>query len=131
MIYPLGIFGLILRYVGTLIESFQLEVVGGTFSGYERFPCAVFSIAVFVWFWYHNWSFLGGEKGKKLLRMISSASFGVYLTHFYILRYFVETFQIEMHSWQWRVWGIPAVYLSSLFITLLLKKIPVVNKIVP
>ena len=131
MIYPLGAFGLLLRYVGTLVESFHIEAVGGTFSGYERFPCVVFSVAVFVWFWYHDWSFLNSGKKKHFLRVVSGASFGVYLTHFYILRYFVDTLQLDMQSWQWRVWGVPAVYLSSLIITLALKRVPRINKLVP
>ena len=131
MIYPLGAFGLLLRYVGTLVESFHIEAVGGTFRGYERFPCVVFSVAVFVWFWYHDWSFLNSGKKKHFLRVVSGASFGVYLTHFYILRYFVDTLQLDMQSWQWRVWGVPAVYLSSLIITLALKRVPGINKFVP
>lgn len=131
MIYPLGAFGLLLRYVGTLVESFHIEAVGGTFSGYERFPCVVFSVAVFVRFWYHDWSFLNSGKKKHFLRVVSGASFGVYLTHFYILRYFVDTLQLDMQSWQWRVWGVPAVYLSSLIITLALKRVPRINKLVP
>lgn len=131
MIYPLGAFGLLLRYVGTLVESFHIEAVGGTFRGYERFPCVVFSVAVFVWFWYHDWSFLNSRKKKHFLRVVSGASFGVYLTHFYILRYFVDTLQLDMQSWQWRVWGVPAVYLSSLIITLALKRVPRINKLVP
>ena len=131
IVYPLGIFGLLLRYVGTLIESFQLGSVGGTFGGYERFPCVVFSVAVFVWFWYHDWSFLNTGKRKEFLRIISGASFGIYLTHFYILRYLVDTFQIDMQSLQWRILGIPVVYLSALFITLLFKRIPGINKLVP
>lgn len=131
MIYPLGAFGLLLRYVGTLVESFHIEAVGGTFRGYERFPCVVFSVAVFVWFWYHDWSFLNSRKKKHFLRVVFGASFGVYLTHFYILRYFVDTLQLDMQSWQWRVWGVPAVYLSSLIITLALKRVPRINKLVP
>ena len=132
VIYPLGVFGLLLRYFGTLIRSYSLGGVDGMFSGCDRFPCVVLAVAVFVWFWYHDWSFFTeNQKAQKLLRTVSGASFGVYLTHFYIMRFLLDTFGFNMRSWEWRILGTAAVYLLAITATLLLKKIPGLRRLVP
>lgn len=131
IIYLLGFAGLILRYVATLLKSYQINDIDRTFWGYQRFPCVLLSVAVFVWFWYHDWSYFANGLPKKIIRVLSSASFGIYLTHFYILRFWVSHFNIEMTSWKWRVFGIPLVYGISLIVTLLIGKIPYMQKIVP
>ena len=132
VIYPLGVFGLLLRYFGTLIRSYLSGGVDGMFGGCDRFPCVVLAVAVFVWFWYHDWSFFTeNQKAQKLLRTVSGASFGVYLTHFYIMRFLLDTFGFNMRSWEWRILGTAAVYLLAITATLLLKKIPGLRRLVP
>ena len=44
VIYPLGVFGLLLRYFGTLIRSYLLGGVDGMFSGCDRFPLSLIHI---------------------------------------------------------------------------------------
>ena len=101
-------------------------------SGCDRFPCIVLAVAVFVWFWYHDWTFFTENKrAQKLLRTVSGASFGVYLTHFYIIRFLLDTFDFNMRSWEWRILGTAAVYLLAITATLLLKKIPGLRRLVP
>ena len=102
------------------------------FSGCDRFPCIVLAVAVFVWFWYQDWTFFTENKrAQKLLRTVSGASFGVYLTHFYIMRFLLDTFGFNMRSWEWRILGTAAVYLLAITATLLLKKIPGLRRLVP
>lgn len=130
-VYPMGAFALILRYVGTLVRSNRAGSVDMFYSGYSSFTGVLFSVAVFIWLWNRDWSFFKSERAGKVLRTLSGASFGIYLVHFYILRFFVDTFNIYMAGWKWRLLGIPMVYLSALAVTLLLKKIPIVKNLVP
>lgn len=130
-VYIFGCFGLILRYVGSLMYSYRSGCINETFYGYSNFPSVVLAAAVFLWFWRRDWFILANSKSAFILRKISSASFGVYLIHFYWLRFLVDTFTLDMRSWQWRLFGVPAVYLVSLILVLCIKKIPLLKYIVP
>lgn len=130
-IYALGIFGLLLRYIGTLVKSYKLGSIDNTFYGYSNFPSVVLAVAVFLWFWRRDWSFFANGHRKNALRNLSSASFGVYLVHMYFLRFFVDTYSINMRSWQWRSLGVAVVYAVSLVFVLILKQIPYLKRIVP
>ena len=55
----------------------------------------------------------------------------MYLTHFYIMRFLLDTFGFNMRSWEWRILGTAAVYLLAITATLLLKKIPGLRRLVP
>lgn len=128
--YVLGVFGILLRYFGTLLLSYRDGYVNMFFSGYERFPSVLLAIPVFIWFYYHDWDFLG-EKQRDLLVKLSGASFGVYLIHFYLLQVFTVIIGVDMRSIWWRSLGTPVLYPLSVMLVLLGKKIPVVKKLLP
>ena len=130
-VYTLGAFGLLLRYIGTLTRSYAIGSIDQLFYGYSNFPSVVLAAAVFLWFWRKDWSFFSVSSRIRILRTISGASFGVYLIHFYFLRFFVDFFALDMHSWEWRIFGVLLVYLVSLIAVLILKKIPLIKHIVP
>lgn len=117
--------------LGTLVKSYKLGSIDNTFYGYSNFPSVVLAVAVFLWFWRRDWSFFANGHRKNALRNLSSASFGVYLVHMYFLRFFVDTYSINMRSWQWRSLGVAVVYAVSLVFVLILKQIPYLKRIVP
>jgi surface polysaccharide O-acyltransferase-like enzyme len=131
LLYFLGAFGWAVRYFGTLTRSYAAGDIDRTFFGYQLLPSVLLAVAVFVWFQYHDWSFFGTPRRIKWVRLLSGASFGIYLVHFYFLRFVVDTFQIDMRCWEWRLFGVPLVYLAALGITLVIKKIPGVRRILP
>lgn len=128
--YGLGVLALLLRYFGTLVLSYRDGGVNLFFSGYERFPSVLLAVAVFIWFYYHDWSFIT-EKQQRLLVKLSGASFGVYLIHFYLLQVFTVILGVDMRSIWWRVLGTPVLYPLSVALVLLGKRLPVVKKILP
>jgi surface polysaccharide O-acyltransferase-like enzyme len=130
-IYGFGIIGWALRYFMTLFRSYAIGKIDQTFYGYVNFPSVLLAVAVFVWFRYHDWSFIATPQKIYVIQKISSASFGIYLIHFYFLRFVVDNFHINMCTWQWRILGVPFVYIFSLVSVLILKKIPVISKLVP
>lgn len=131
LVYLLGAFGLLLRYVGTLMRSYAIGSIDQLFYGYSNFPSVVLAAAVFLWFWRKDWSFFSTPSRIRILRTISGASFGIYLIHFYFLRFFVDFFALDMRSWIWRIFGVPLVYLISLLAVLIMKKIPLIKRLVP
>lgn len=131
IIYIAGICGIALRFFGTAYLSYKDGSVNSVFGGYTNFPGMLFGISVFVWFQYRDWSFLERPKVYKVVRSLSAASFGVYLIHFLIIRVCFKQLGFDPASWKWHIVGVPIVYLSSLIVVLILKRIPVLKKIVP
>ena len=67
----------------------------------------------------------------NILAQVSSCSFGIYLIHKIVMHYQIELLNIDMYSWQWRIFGIISTYMITLGIVYVLKKVPLLNKIVP
>ena len=120
-IYICGVFGWAIRFFYTLYSSITLHNIDKTMFNYSYFPSVLLAVAVFTFFWYTNWSFVK-EKHVELIRRIAGDSFGVYLIHFYILRYLVDHLQIPMESYSWKLWGTIVVYFLSLVITDICKR---------
>lgn len=131
IIYIAGICGVALRFFGTAYLSYKDGSVNSMFGGYTNITGVLFGISVFVWFQYRDWSFLEKPKVYKIVRSLSAASFGVYLIHFLIIRLCFNQLGFDSVSWKWHIVGVPIVYLGSLIIVLILKRIPVLKKIVP
>lgn len=128
--YALGVGALLVRYFGTLALSYRDGYVNLFFSGYERFPSVLLAVPVFIWFYYHDWSFIS-QKQRYLLTKLSSASFGVYLVHFYLLQVFTVIIGVDMRSIWWRALGTPILYPLSVALVLLVKRLPVAKELLP
>ena len=132
MIYACGIAGWAIRFFSTLYGSMRIGDLDKTFWGYCNFPSVMLSIAVFVWFKYHDWSKLErNNRCQKVIGAISGCSFGIYLLHYLFIWQLPIKYGIHIDSWQWRILGTIGIYLVSLLIVYIIKKIPVVKKIVP
>lgn len=130
-IYLLAVVCTCFRILYTISKSIQSGYIDYTYSGYINFPAVIMAIAVFIWFYYQDWSFFKKPRLVRIIQEISSASFGVYLIHIYILRFIVVKCNIYMQSFKWSVLGVPIVYILSLFLVLLGKKIPIIRKLIP
>lgn len=130
-IYSFGVFGWAIRFIYTLVASLRNGYIDQTMFGYTNYPSVFLGVAVFVWFWYHDWSALNKPKVVSVLRTLSGASLGVYLIHFYLMKAIVSFFHIPMQSIIWRTAGIPLVYLISLAAVLIGKKAPIVKHLFP
>ena len=132
MIYICGIGGWLVRFLTTLIISQKTGELYKGFWGDKAFTTIALAVAVFVLFQYHDWSRL--ECSKKmilLIQKISGASFGIYLIHWFFIWKLPEYFRINISGWQWRTLGIFVIYFMTLICVLLMKKIPVVKRLVP
>lgn len=129
-IYILGIFCLALRYCSTVVLSEEGELYT-MFWGYTNFPAVGLSLSVFVLFKYIDWArYINKEKVKRLIISISASSFGIYLIHMFVLNEIWE-YGVTGYSLKWRVLGAPLVYIFCLGVIQVIKRIPVLNKLVP
>lgn len=132
VIYTLGVFGAVFRYTATYYLDITTGENNKTYFDYFGFFAVFLSVAVFVLFKYIKWEKLFvSEYAKKTVAKISSCSFGIYLIHMIVLRTAEMIPGIVGGTWQWRIFGPFVFYFIALMIILLIKKIPVLKKIVP
>lgn len=131
-IYLAGIIGAVSRYAGTIYFSEKHHETNMMFWDYLNWPAALLATAVFVFFKYHDWKFFEEKEYlRKIVSQLSSASFGVYLIHIFIIHILWDFFKSNLDRWQWRTFGVIFIYVTALMITKILQQIPVVKKIIP
>ena len=133
IVYIGAIIGLIYRFVTTFILSKNSGTVIKTTWGYFAWHCILLSCAVFIFIKSLNFSKKLEKKTRvtKVLAIVSSCSFGIYLIHIFVKYYITHLLNWNVYSWSYRTIGIIVVYFISLIIVYILKKIPVIKKIVP
>ncbi|OUP49755.1 acyltransferase [Lachnoclostridium sp. An181] len=133
LFYVLAVFGILVRYCSTYIWSIRSGVLNKTFWGYLNFPSVFLACGVFVAFKYFPWNKLleKYETIKKILEKVSGASFGIYLVHIMVMNQIIEWLNVDIARRAWRIGGAIIVYLISLIIVLMMKKIPILKRIVP
>lgn len=132
VIYSLGIFGAVFRYAATYYLDLKSGETNKTYFSYFGFFAVFLSVAVFVLFKYIPWDkFFRSERSHKIIAKISSCSFGIYLIHMIVLRSAALIPGIVSGSWPWRIFGPFVFYAVALAVILVIKKIPVLKKIVP
>jgi len=132
IIYAMGIIAVLIRYLGTLYLSRRDGVVNKLFFNYLYFTAVFLALAIFVIVKNINIKkFIKTEKMVSFLSKISSCSFGIYLIHIIVMTYEIKIFNINTTSWQWRTIGAICTYFVCLGIVYLIKKIPIIKKLVP
>lgn len=133
VIYVGAIIGIIYRYLTTFILSKKAGVVVRTTWGYFSWHCILLSSAVFIFIksLQIDKKLKNKMKIKQMLSTISSCSFGIYLIHM-IIKYMINVlFNWNAYSWSYRTFGIIVVYAISFIIVYILKKIPIIRRVVP
>ena len=131
LIYIFAIVGLIYRYITTFYLSKSAGTVVKTTWGYTSWHCILLASAVFLIAKDLKFSKLKNEKIQTIIQKISSCSLGIYLIHMIVRYYEIKLLNINTVSWQFRTIGVLTTYLISLIIVYLLKKIPIIKRIVP
>ena len=132
LIYILGILAFIFRYVFTVLMSVHNnELVDIFFSKYEYFPNVFQAVAVFVFIKQIDWDRILSDKTKRFVKKLSSLSFGIYLTHMLAISLLKRIFGLELTDLAYRTIFPIIVYAVCAIGSYIIKKIPVLKKIVP
>lgn len=132
-IYLGGILGVAIRYGMTYKLSIREGQLNKISWGYLNLPSVLLAIVVFTYFRYVNWEKILGNKDKiiRIIKKISGASFGIYLIHMLIIRILLHYFRWDILGWKWRYVGALIVYVCALIVVLIMKKLPLIKRIVP
>ena len=132
LIYILGLIGFFMYFYLTVQNSFKTGRFDKTYAGYMNIPAMLMGTAVFVSFKYGKWNLIEKhEKAVRLVRNLSSASFGVYLIHYYLKDFSIRHFGIDPRSTLYRIVGTFIIYGLSVIIVRVIQKSPVIRKMVP
>lgn len=131
LIYAAGGLSALFRFVMTYVLSVSAGEVVKTYFGYMQFHAALFAAAVFVFAKNACARLKVSDRFKGVLAKISSASFGIYLTHMIVLRFFTDTLGAASLGWLWRIAAPFVIYLVCLLGVSLIKRVPVLRALVP
>ena len=133
IIYILAILGIVFRYMTTFILSKNAGYVVKTTWGYTSWHCIVLACAVFIFIknLHLEEKLENYKKISNIITKVSSCSFGVYLIHLFVKHYEIRLLGLNEYTWQFRTLGVILTYIISLGIVYILKKIPIVKRIVP
>jgi surface polysaccharide O-acyltransferase-like enzyme len=122
----------VFRYVMVLRLSQIDGVTNRTYFGYLGFYSVILAAGVFVFV--KNSKIIDkigqNEKFVKVIKTVSGCSFGVYLIHMILIGKFLFRF-FPVECAERRFLGPVLVYVIAVAVIFVIKKIPIVNKIVP
>lgn len=132
IIYVLGVIGILITICASYWLSIKENKMDLYFMDYETFTTFFTSIAVFIFFKSMNFSIL--ERSKKslaLVKVITDSSLGIYLIHIIVKVYYFTYVNNNEASIKYLTLGSIIVYLVSLAIIIIMRKIPIIKNIVP
>ena len=130
IIYILGVAGLLIHIFGTWYLSYEAGSIVKIFKEYTNVPCILYSTAIFVFFKYTDFSKLGNVF-MKIIDFISQYTFPVYLMHYFVIDIFRRVYNPDITSIKYRLIFPMCVMLICIVVTWILRKIPLIKKLVP
>lgn len=131
VIYLIAVLCLVFRYTYTYYFSIQEGMVNKNSWGYLSVICVIPSIAVFLFVKNIKWNTYINDKFSKILSKTSNCSFGVYLMHMLIKNKVTTFLKLDNTTLFYRLLFPIFLYFTCVVVTHLIKKIPLIKKIVP
>ena len=130
LIYVGAVFGILYRYITTFILSKSAGQVIKTTWGYSSWHCMLLTVSVFIIIKDLKIEEIN-DTAKTIMAKIAQCSFGIYLIHMIVKACYIKVFNINTLSWYFRTFGVLGIYIISLVGVMLMKKIPILRKILP
>lgn len=133
VIYILGILSVLIRYCYTYYMSSKDGVLNKDLFNYCSALSVFLAVAVFVFIKNIKWEniFEKIHINSNIIAKISSCSFGIYLIHMLAKSKLTNLFGLSTLSIWYRTVGAIILYLICLLMIYIIKKIPIIKKIVP
>ncbi len=127
IIYILAILGLLAHIIGTQVLSFNAGEIIKTYKGYCNVPSLFYSVGIFVFVKEISKKI----KNFKIVNFLSKYTFAIYLMHMFIIDIICMFIHVNHRSIYYRL-GMPLIVIPiCILITYLMRKIPIIKKIVP
>lgn len=129
LLYGGAVVGIVGMVIGTYLINQPSQKLDVLFMDYNSICCYLIAAGVFVLVKSINWSFLDKPVLSKIVSTVSGACFGIYLVQMIVFHY-VEKW-IPMKPVVMMTAGCLLVYAICLVIVVIIRKIPILNKIFP
>lgn len=133
IIYAVAVIALLTHILGTYFESNAAGRVVSFFKGYYNLPCVLYSTGLFLFFKQAALR-IKSERAIAFFSNFQSYTFPIYLIHRYFLDVFEENIhflKIERASFTYVISATILALALSVLTTMLLRKIPLLRRIVP
>lgn len=130
-LYLLSVISLGMHIIGTYNLSIAAGKIISTYKGYYNLPCALYSLGIFVFIKYDLVKLMKFDFINKIVNFLNYYTFGIYLIHWYILEILIKTFNLPKFSIVFRLGAPFVILIISVGIIWIVRKIPIVEKIVP
>ncbi len=130
--YIAGVLCSVFRYAAVLALSKPEGALNKKYFDNLGFYCVLLAVAVFLFVKNSNLvkKLENNKKIAAVLKTVSGCSFGIYLIHRLFMNHILWRI-IERDGLAWRTVGILITYVASFAIVYVIRKIPLVKKIVP
>ena len=131
IIYSLAVCGLLTQMIGTYMLSVRAGKIDEMLKGYANFPGFFYALGVFVLL--RDIAIRIEKNGhlKKFFEMLGKYTFEVFLLHWFIINTAELIFTIDVKNLAYRLLFPLVIYAVTIAVTWVLRKIPVIRKIVP
>lgn len=132
-IYAAGVVGWLAQLLGTMALSTPDTGVSAVLKGQFNPFAVAQAVAVYVLVRHANIDEALAVRPAlgKALQNLSGLTFGIYLMHWFVLRWVQNTMDPDPHSLAFRLLGAVGIYVLCAGLSFALKRIPVVRRIVP
>lgn len=131
LLYVAGIVGLLLHMIGTYRLSMLHGEIDGTFKGYLNVPCILYSVGLFVFFRYAGENLMEKKIIGKIINVLKSYTFSLYLLHWYILQIILRITHVSPASIVYRLSAPFITFAIVVVVTWIMRKIPILRKLLP
>ncbi len=131
IIYLLGVAGLAMHIFGTYFYSVSANEISGVFKGYSNVPCVLYSVAVFTFIKYATPAILKNSFIARAVNFLRSYTLSIYLLHIYLLWAATGVLKGIQYSILFRLLGPFFIIAVAICAAWLIRKIPVVRRILP
>lgn len=130
-IYILAAIGLLVHMVGTYYLSMKTGEVNEMLKGYANFPSIFYSLGAFILL--RDIAVKIEKIGwlRKLIETLGKYTFEVFLLHWFVINITGSLITIDDKNLAYRLLFPLFIYAVTVIVTWLLRKIPVIRKIVP
>ena len=129
LLYIAGFLCVAFRFGYTLYFSYLRGVTDTSIKSYSYFHAVIYAAAVFVLGCRIHWEKILPAWLKSRMAGLSACSFGIYLIHWAVMYYERQWLALD-NNWVWRSVCIVLTYFISLLIVALLRKIPILRRLV-
>lgn len=128
--YSFAVLGFGMKVIGTYILSLESGELDGTFGHYANVPCFLIAVGMFI-FLKQIGSKINKKKQIKCLDFFSGCTMASYVLHQYVSCYIIGPYLKDIYSLVYNL-GAPILnFMICVGITCLLRKIPLIKKLVP